>query len=190
MSDSAAPPPTGRGLRPRTPEVFVPRGTDIVVSPTGLRFLGRRLPCTIGRGGVRADKREGDGATPAGIHRIVGMLYRPDRLVPPAGWAAPILPGDLWCDAPDHADYNLLVRAPFAASHEALRRADPLYDLVILTDWNWPFAVPGRGSAIFLHRWRRPGAPTEGCVALRPDHLAWLAGRIAPGARLVVRPQP
>ena len=80
-----------------------------------------------------------------------------------------------------------MVRAPYAPSHERLWRADPLYDLVILTDWNWPFAEKGRGSAIFIHSWRRPGAPTEGCVALRRDHLLWIAPRIKLQTRLIVR---
>ena len=84
-------------------------------------------------------------------------------------------------------EYNHRVRAPFGASAEALRRADPLYDLVILTDWNWPVARPGRGSAIFLHRWRRPGYPTEGCVAFDPAHLRWIAARLTPQTRLIVR---
>ena len=79
-----------------------------------------------------------------------------------------------------------MVRAPHSFSHEALRRADPLYDLVILTDWNWPYSVPGRGSAIFIHQWRRPGYPTEGCIALRRDHLQWIAPRITYGTRLIV----
>lgn len=159
---------------------------DLVLTPRGLRFCGRVFPCTLGRGGVRADKREGDGATPAGRHRIVGMLYRPDRMAPPAPWARPIRPGDLWSDDLRDPAYNTLVRAPHGFGHERMRRADPLYDLVLLTDWNWPDAVPGRGSAIFLHRWRRPGYPTEGCIALRPDHLRWIAARIAPGAGLIV----
>ncbi|PWJ22281.1 L,D-transpeptidase family protein [Jannaschia seohaensis] len=160
---------------------------DIVVTPTGARFRGRRFPCTVGRGGIVAEKREGDGGTPVGVHRIVGMLWRPDRMARPADWAVPIRPGDLWCDDPRHEDYNLMVRAPFPASAEVLRRADPLYDLVILTDWNWPQAEAGRGSAIFLHRWRRPGFPTEGCVAFAPAHLRWIAGRIGFETRLVVR---
>ncbi len=162
--------------------------TDLVVGQGGVRFAGRRFPCVIGRGGVVTDKREGDGGTPAGTHRIVGMLYRPDRMARPTDWARPIRPGDLWCDDPGHEDYNLLVRAPFAASAERLRRADPLYDLVILTDWNWPFARRGAGSAIFLHRWRRPGTPTEGCVAFRPDHLLWIARRITYETRIIVQP--
>lgn len=160
--------------------------TDMVLTPRGLRFMGRYWPCTIGRGGLSGDKREGDGATPRGIHRIVGLLYRPDRIAKPCDWAVPIRPGDLWSDDPTHEDYNLMVRAPYPYSHEALRRADPLYDIVILTDWNWPRAERGRGSAIFLHRWRRPGFPTEGCIAFRPDHLTRIAAQIRYETRVIV----
>ena len=116
----------------------------------------------------------------------MGMLYRPDRMARPASWALPILPGDLWSDDPKDAEYNHMVRAPYAASHERLRRADPLYDLVILTDWNWPDAMPGHGSAIFIHRWRRPGYPTEGCIGLHPKDLRWIAQRVGFGTRLIV----
>jgi len=162
---------------------------DLVVTPMGVRFLNRMFPCSIGRGGIvpARRKREGDGGTPTGVHRIVGMLYRPDRMAQPADWALPIGPMDLWSDDPKDPDYNLMVRASHGFSHEKLRRADPLYDLVILTDWNWPMAVPGRGSAIFLHRWRRPGYPTAGCVAFAPQDLLWIARRITYGTRLIVR---
>jgi len=161
---------------------------DLVLSPTGLWFQGARFPCTIGRGRIARDKREGDGATPFGLHHIVGAFYRPDRLsrtqVP--AWAEPLIPGDLWSDDSRDAAYNSHVRAPHPFSHEALRRADPLYDLVLVTDWNWPDAVPGRGSAIFLHSWRRIGAPTAGCVAFSRAHLLHIANRIRPGTRLIV----
>ncbi|TNF22714.1 MAG: hypothetical protein EP318_03020 [Rhodobacteraceae bacterium] len=158
----------------------------MVLTPRGLRFAGRIWPCTIGRGGVTSDKREGDGATPRGQHRITGLLYRPDRLAPPAPWAQPIRPGDLWSDDPAQPDYNRKVRAPYPGSHEDLRRADPFYDLVLLTDWNAPPTTPGKGSAIFLHRWRCPGYPTEGCIALRPDHLHRIARMAPPGTPLHV----
>ena len=162
------------------------RPYDLVLTPTGLRFMGRVFPCSIGRGGLSKKKREGDGATPCGIHRLVGMLYRPDRVARPADWALPIRPRDLWSDDPTHTDYNMMVLAPYPHSHQVLRRADPLYDLVILTDWNWPYAVPGRGSAIFIHQWRRPHYPTEGCVALSRDDLRWIAPRIRYETRLIV----
>ena len=161
--------------------VLIPRGPG-----SGTLRLGRwRVPCSIGRGGVRADKREGDGATPAGALRITGLLWRADRMARPAPWARPIGPGDLWCDDPGQPCYNRLVRAPFAGSAERLRRADRLYDLVLLTDWNAD-GVASRGSAIFVHRWRRPNASTEGCVALAPRALRRLVARIRPGSRLVV----
>ena len=49
--------------------------------------MGRRFACSVGRGGIIAadKKREGDGGTPAGTHKIVGMLYRPDRMVQTCG---------------------------------------------------------------------------------------------------------
>ncbi|KEO60130.1 L,D-transpeptidase family protein [Thioclava indica] len=154
------------------------------LTPSGLLFRGRRFPVQIGRGGITADKHEGDGATPTGTLHILRMLYRPDRLPAPQDWAEPIGPRDLWCDAPEHPAYNHDVRAPFPASHETLRRADPLYDIVLITDWNYPDAQPGKGSAIFLHQRRRAGYPTAGCLAFRRDHLIWIAQRITPGEAL------
>ncbi|MCX7565662.1 L,D-transpeptidase family protein [Sulfitobacter sp. F26169L] len=159
---------------------------DMVLTPMGVRFQGRMWPCTIGKGGISGRKREGDGATPRGVHRIVGMLYRPDRIARPTSWASPIGPRDLWSDEVHDSQYNTLVRAPYAHSHEKLRRADPLYDLVILTNWNWPDAEAGRGSAIFIHQFRRAGYPTEGCVAFSRPHLHEIAQRIARHTRLIV----
>lgn len=165
--------------------------SDIVVTRWGARFAGHSFPCAIGRGGIVAArlKREGDGATPAGRHRIVGCLYRPDRLAPGEvpDWAVPIGPGDLWSDDVRDPDYNLMVRAPHPFGHERLRRADPLYDLVLITDWNWPFAEKGRGSAIFLHAWRKPRHPTAGCVAFAPADLRRIARRLRPGDGVEVR---
>lgn len=160
--------------------------SDLILTPTGLRFLGHTFPCVVGKGGIKTDKREGDGATPVGHHSIVGMFYRPDRISQPQPWAKPIGLSDLWSDASGHRDYNHHVRKPYAQSHEVLRRADPLYDLILVTDYNWPDAVAGKGSAIFLHQWRRPGWPTEGCIAFRRDHLRWIAERIEHGATLIV----
>ncbi|MES0828039.1 L,D-transpeptidase family protein [Ruegeria sp. SCP11] len=159
---------------------------DLVLTPRGVRFAGRVFPCSIGKGGLSNTKREGDGATPTGTHHIVGMLYRPDRITKPAEWAIPIGPRDLWSDDDQDSRYNTLVSAPYSFSHEKLRRADPLYDLVLITDWNWPNSVPGHGSAIFIHQWRRPGYPTEGCIAFRRDHLRWIAEKVSLGTRLII----
>ena len=162
--------------------------SDLVVGRWGARFMGRRFSCTIGRGGVRGDKREGDGATPVGTHRFIGMLYRPDRMTRPADWALPIGPLDGWSDDPKDDDYNIMIRLPHAFSHEKLRRPDPIYDLILLTDWNWPDARAGRGSAIFVHQWRRPHARTAGCIAFARQDLLWIAQRIRHQSRLIILP--
>ncbi len=162
---------------------------DLWLTPLGVWFHGRRIPCTIGRGGITDQKAEGDGATPIGRHRITGLLFRPDRIARhhlPAH-ARPIGLRDLWCDDPAHPAYNRPVRAPFGVSHERLRRADPLYDLILTTDWNTDPATPGKGSAIFVHTWRGAGFPTAGCVAFDRADLMWIVQRLSPDSCLVVR---
>lgn len=160
----------------------------LVLTRGGVRFAGRMLPVSIGRTGVSRQKREGDGATPAGRHRVIGLFYRPDRIAGKSlpGWAVPIGLEDRWCDAPDHPLYNHLTNRPFGKSQEKLRRADPLYDLILPLDWNWPDAVPGRGSAIFIHQWRRPGFPTAGCLAFSRQDLLFIARHAAPGTEVIV----
>lgn len=162
---------------------------DLVVTHNGAWFRGRHFPCATGRGGFTTAKREGDGATPIGVHGFVGLLYRPERVARAElpDWALPIGPRDLWSDDPRDEDYNLMVRAPYTPSHERLRRADPLYDIVLLTNYNWPYAERGRGSAIFVHLWRGPRFPTAGCVAFRRTDLLWIANRITYRTRLIIQ---
>ena len=154
--------------------------TDLVVHPPNLlAWRGRRLACALGSGGVRTDKREGDRATPAGRFPLRRVLYRADRLAPPrTGLAiAPLTIRDGWCDDPEDPLYNQFVRLPHGGRHEALWRADHIYDLIVVLGCNDDPVVPGRGSAIFLHLARPDHAPTAGCVALaRADLLAILAG--------------
>jgi len=164
---------------------------DIAVFADGtLAWRGRRLRCALGRGGVARDKREGDGATPAGRFPLRRVLYRPDRLAPPRTRlpVRPLDPADGWCDDPADAAYNRPVRRPYAGRHEALWRDDGLYDLLAVIGHNDAPPVPGLGSAIFLHV-AAPGlAPTEGCVALALADLAEILTAWRPDWRLVVNP--
>lgn len=127
-------------------------------------------------------------ATPVGVFRITGGMYRADRIAPPPGAAlAPAGPRDIWSDDPRDPGYNRLSRAgPAGFGHEVMRRADPLYDIVLFTDQNQP-PVPGMGSAIFVHLWRAPRAPTAGCVAFRRRDLAWIWARWTARSRLIVQ---
>ena len=147
------------------------------VSADGLlRFQGQVHRCALGKGGIRADKREGDGATPPGLLRITRLLYRADRGARPPGAlpAEPIAPTDGWCDDPNHADYNRQVSLPHSARCEELWRADAVYDVIGVLDWNLSPVRAGRGSAIFLHLARPDFSPTEGCVALEERALRGL----------------
>ena len=168
---------------------MTPGRGDLVVTQWAARFGGRRFPVAIGRGGMTDDKREGDGATPRGVWRLMHGGYRADRLAPPAAPVRlrPIGPRALWSDDPEAPEYNQPVRAPYGPSHERLARGDRLYDVFLVTDWNWPRAVPGAGSAIFVHHWRKPRHPTAGCLAFRPDHLAWILARWTARSRIFVR---
>ncbi|KQT52082.1 hypothetical protein ASG43_20280 [Aureimonas sp. Leaf454] len=185
---------------PRTPRSrrFSPRGSTkaaIVVRRApgdgrrGILQAGPlRLRCALGRGGTSAFKREGDGATPVATMRLL-HAYQPAQGIAGLRLALPTSRPrhDLgWCDAPTHPAYNRPVRLPFAASHETIRRPDPLYDLVVVLDWNIRSRRRGCGSAIFFHVAKPGYAPTEGCVALAARDIRRLAPFLRPGASLAV----
>lgn len=159
---------------------------DLRLTPKGLLYRGKRFPCSIGQTGLVHTKQEGDGATPIADLRIVDMLYRPDRIRRPCAWAKVIGPNDLWSDDQNSENYNQLVKGPYAFSHERLSRSDPMYDIILVTDWNYPDAIAGMGSAIFIHQWRKPGYPTAGCIALSRKHLWYIATTLRFGATVQI----
>jgi L,D-peptidoglycan transpeptidase YkuD (ErfK/YbiS/YcfS/YnhG family) len=137
------------------------------------------FPCALGRGGISADKREGDGVTPLASMRLLsgylrgrlrgGKFQTRSRL--PLKAIAPTLG---WCEVPDDRNYNRPVRMPYAASHETMLRPDDLYDACIVLDWNIRPRRRGRGSAIFFHLARPGFTPTQGCVAVTHRVMARL----------------
>jgi L,D-peptidoglycan transpeptidase YkuD (ErfK/YbiS/YcfS/YnhG family) len=166
------------------PAAFFASATGRIAWPTG------SARCAIGRGGAieAADKREGDGATPLGCWPFRRVFFRADRLAAPATRlsAIAIQPDMGWCDDPGSPHYNCLVALPFLASHERMWREDSLYDVVVELGYNDDPAVPGLGSAIFLHVATPDFGPTEGCVATDRDSLLALLAAAAPGDWLCV----
>lgn len=138
-----------------------------------LSFSGQTIPCALGRSGIRAIKREGDGASPRGSWSVVCVLYHPGRVRRPRTRLPVHLIGvdDGWCDAVGDRNYNCRVKHPYPASAEQLFRSDGLYDFVVVLNYNMRPRVQGRGSAIFLHVARSGYLPTEGCIAVKRDHL-------------------
>lgn len=133
-----------------------------------LVLAGRIYRASLGRGRIGARKQEGDGATPLGVLPLRRVLYRADRLRPPACAVPlePIAPTDGWCDDPTDPAYNRAVRLPYPGRHEALWREDAVYDVIGVLGWNDAPVRRGEGSAIFLHVAHADFAPTEGCIAL------------------------
>ena len=178
-----------RGLS-RLMATRLPRESQAQEIPLGRFHAGPVVVrCAIGRGEIRQDKREGDRATPGGAFRLLGGIFRPDRVLRKA-WVSPMRPArpsDGWCDDPESALYNRRVVLPCRASHEKLWRADHLYDLVIILDYNIHPRRKNRGSAIFLHCARPDFAPTSGCIALRLDDLRRLLPRLSRKVLLTIR---
>jgi L,D-peptidoglycan transpeptidase YkuD (ErfK/YbiS/YcfS/YnhG family) len=157
-----------------------------------IELPGRLARCALGRAGVSpaGAKREGDGATPAGLWPLRRVLWRPDRgAEPPTRLPhAAIALDDGWCDAPGDLAYNRPVKLPFPASAERLWRDDRAYDLVVILGYNDEPVVAGAGSAIFAHLAKPDFSPTEGCVALDPGDLIHLLAHARPGDALRVSP--
>jgi L,D-peptidoglycan transpeptidase YkuD (ErfK/YbiS/YcfS/YnhG family) len=162
---------------------------NIRISAAGeLQCDDRACPCALGWGGVRVDKREGDGATPVGRFPLRRVLYRPDRLSAPTTRlpVAALAPDDGWCDDPADPQYNKLVRLPYTARHEELWRADALYDVIVVIGHNDAPVVAGMGSAIFMHLASSDYRPTQGCVALARQDLLHIVARAGPDTVLEI----
>jgi L,D-peptidoglycan transpeptidase YkuD (ErfK/YbiS/YcfS/YnhG family) len=140
----------------------------------------------VGRNGVSAHHREGDGTTPSGTFPLddtvygsepnPGVRYRYHRIVC----------GDWWDEDAESATYNSFqhvrcgVRPPFRAESEGLWKATTAYRYLIPIRYNADPVVPGRGSAIFLHV-QRP-SPTNGCVSLPESQLVQTLRWLRPAA--------
>ena len=145
------------------------------------------LQCALGKGGISAFKREGDGATPLSSMRLLYGYRRGDAGHLPLSRLPlrRVRKLDGWCDAPKDPNYNRPVNLPFKASHEKMWRNDDVYDVCIVMDWNIRPRRRGCGSAIFFHLARPGFTPTEGCIALKRADMARLLPHLTD--RTVVR---
>jgi L,D-peptidoglycan transpeptidase YkuD (ErfK/YbiS/YcfS/YnhG family) len=143
----------------------------------------------LGRGGILANKREGDGGTPRGTFRPVRLWWRADRHCrPPTRLPVRrITASDTWCEDPSDHRYNRPMQMAAGGAGDRLRRQDHLYDFILEIDHNSRPRVAGRGSAVFMHL-ARPGlAPTAGCVAMPKEKLRQLLERIGPRTQIDIR---
>ena len=169
-------------------EAFAMDYANLIYEKGVLSWPGGSARAACGLSGVKADKREGDHASPAGTFPLLYGFYRPDRVawpktdLPMTG----LRPNFGWCDAPDDPHYNTLVTLPYPASAELLWRDDGLYDVIVVIGYNSDPVVPGKGSAIFLHVARPDFSGTEGCIAIERTELLALLGLLGPGSKITI----
>jgi L,D-peptidoglycan transpeptidase YkuD (ErfK/YbiS/YcfS/YnhG family) len=153
-----------------------------------LTACGDSVPVALGRGGIKANKYEGDGSTPRGTFRPRRLWWRADRHVRPRTFlpVRAISRQDGWCENPGSRHYNRPVRLNCDDAADRLSREDHLYDFIIEIDHNTRPRITGRGSAVFLHLARKNFSPTAGCVAMTQAAMLRLLARIGPDTRIVI----
>ncbi len=166
--------------------------------------VGGPIPSTLGHAGLgwgrglhpeppkeEPTKREGDGRSPAGVFHIGGAYGYKDA---PSDTELPFqrVTRSWRCvNDTESVHYNRIVNSKVVeedwSEAEHMRRWDSLYELVIEVDHNRiipEHGTPesGDGSCIFLHVWRRPGAPTIGCTAMELENMKGLLSWLRPEA--------
>ncbi len=183
---------------------------DLVVNDgSGWTCARMAMVGRVGRNGVRplAERRSGDGTTPAGTFGV-GTMTAPngDRFQffgngpnpgVPGSWHQ-VQAGDCWEESPGDPAYNTLVSRPANAcvgpDDEYLPAATGAYSRAVLIDANMgpnrsgdQPGEPALAAAIFLHRYSYvngvSGAtkPTAGCVSLAGGDLDFVLTRLVPG---------
>jgi len=161
----------------------------IKVSGNKLSFKGKTYDCAVGKNGFAADKKEGDLCSPIGEFPLRKVLYRADKIDKPETGLLidAIQQDDGWCDAPNHLEYNQLVKLPFSASHEKLWRDDNLYDVVVVIGYNDEPVERNKGSAIFMHIAKPEYTGTEGCIALKKKDLLEILASVDSETKISIR---
>jgi L,D-peptidoglycan transpeptidase YkuD (ErfK/YbiS/YcfS/YnhG family) len=144
----------------------------------------------IGFAGLSNDHHEGDGTTPIGSFGIAPVLYGVGANPGVHLAYHRLVCGDWWDEDPSSAGYNTFqhvpcgTNPPFAGSSEALWQSTRAYVHLAFLEYNTHPAVPGRGSAIFIHA--ELGHPTNGCISLPPSELVRLLRWLRPDRHPVV----
>lgn len=146
------------------------------------------IPVALGRAGIRANKREGDGGTPRGIFHPKQLWWRADRHRRPKTFIPlrAIRPEDAWCEDAADRHYNRPIRLTRETGGDRLTREDHLYDFIIEIDHNTRPRIAHRGSAVFLHLARENFGPTAGCISMTQAAMLRLLRRLGPETRIVI----
>ena len=142
----------------------------------------------LGKNGLSANRREGDGTTPTGTYAIGRTMYGNEANPGVRFRYRRLRCGDWWDEDPSSPTYNSFqhvacgTEPPFAGNSEGMWQQPRPYPYLAVVEYNMRPVVPGKGSGIFLHA--QTGGPTIGCISLRKDQLRavlrWLRPDDAP----------
>lgn len=185
---SPAPPPIPSVPAATTQVIRVYGGPDgshatlatFVRESDGWRAVFAPMPARIGELGFSDNHVEGVPTTPVGVYPIGDTMFGIDPDPGVRYRYHVVVEGDHWDSNSASPTYNTFVtgRDPGDGS-EALWRFHPAYRHFAVIGFNMP-AVPGAGSAIFLHE--GTGGPTAGCVSLGHDDLVTVLTWLDPAA--------
>ncbi len=159
------------------------------------RAVGGPLPARVGRNGVSANRREGDGTTPIGTFPIGRTMYGNEPNPGVRFRYVRLRCGDWWVEDPSSPWYNNFRRVgcerrpPFRTTTPDMSQERRAFPHLAVVEFNMRPIVPGRGSGIFLHA--QTGGPTNGCISLRRADLRrvlrWLRPQASPHIAIVTR---
>ncbi len=131
------------------------------------------------------NKMEGDGKSPVGQFKLGKVYGHSDVLKTKMKYEQ--ISEDLEAvDDPKSKYYNQIVRRSQVNnvdwnSSEKMHHIE-VYDVAIFIEHNWPSVRPFGGSAIFIHRWSKPGQGTGGCIAVTSSDLAKIIAWLDPAS--------
>ena len=146
-----------------------------------------KFKCSIGKNGLKTQKREGDSCTPKGNFKIGKVYYRSDRVrKPETRLKTKIIRKNMgWCNDPYSRNYNKEISLNKKNKGEKLFRSDGAYDILIVIEYNTKKIIPFKGSAIFIHLTKNY-KHTQGCIALNKNDLLVLLKIIKLGTKIKI----
>ena len=145
----------------------------ILINKKYLTYKNYKAKCAIGKRGIGDKRKEGDLITPKGIYKVKYILYRIDRVKKIKTKLKKIIirKNMGWCNDAQSRQYNKLIKLPSNYNHEKLYKRENIYDIVLVLNYNVNPIIKNKGSAIFIHVAKKNYKKTEGCVALKKNHL-------------------
>ena len=146
-----------------------------------------KLKCCVGKGGLKKNKIEGDGATPKGKFSLGKLYWRSDRIKKPkTNLNCKIITKKLgWCTDSKSRFYNKEFKIQKKVRHEKLMRKDYKYNLLIEINYNKKNTIKNKGSAIFIHLTKNY-KPTSGCIALGENDFLVLSKLVNKKSKIII----